>query len=103
MADMRCAETILSQLGGQRFVAMTGAKNFVGSDNSLSFRLPGAGGYCKASIDFVRIHLEPSDTYTVEFGKIRGTTYKVVESVGDVYNDSLTAVVERVTGLRCSL
>ena len=32
---MNCAEIILGQLGGNRFVAMTGAKEFV-YDNSLN-------------------------------------------------------------------
>ena len=37
--DMRVAETILSQLGGNRFRVMTGAKNFAATDNSLRMRI----------------------------------------------------------------
>ena len=38
-ADMRVAEEILRQLGGNRFRVMTGAKNFSGTDNSLRMRI----------------------------------------------------------------
>lgn len=34
------AETILSQLGGRRFIAFTGAKEFVAIESGLMFRLP---------------------------------------------------------------
>ena len=52
MRPMEVANTILEQLGGRQFQAMTGASQFVGSKNSLSFRLPGAGGFCKAGMQF---------------------------------------------------
>jgi hypothetical protein len=39
MTDMTVSQTILSQLGGNRFIAMTGSKNFVESDGALSFKL----------------------------------------------------------------
>ena len=39
MSDMRVANTILEQLGGRRFIAMTGSSNFGGFENSLSMRL----------------------------------------------------------------
>ena len=39
MTDLTVSQTILSQPGGNRFIAMTGSKNFVGSDDALSFEL----------------------------------------------------------------
>jgi len=39
MADLTVAKTILEQLGGELFVAMTGAKNFVGTEDSLTSHL----------------------------------------------------------------
>ncbi len=39
MADLTVAKTILEQLGGELFVAMTGAKNFVGTEDSLTFEV----------------------------------------------------------------
>jgi hypothetical protein len=41
---------------------MTGAKNFAGSENSLSFRIPGSG-FAGDGINAVHITLDPSDTY----------------------------------------
>lgn len=36
---MSVAETILQQLGGQRFTAMTGSKNYLADGNSLRMTL----------------------------------------------------------------
>ena len=33
-------DTILEQLGGNRFISMTGAKTFVWDDNKLQFSIP---------------------------------------------------------------
>jgi hypothetical protein len=35
-------QEILRQLGGNKFIAMTGAKNFVAGDGILAFRIPKA-------------------------------------------------------------
>jgi hypothetical protein len=35
MSNLTVANTILEQLGGGRFIAMTGAKSFVGGEDSL--------------------------------------------------------------------
>ena len=37
---MTIANTILEQLGGNKFIAMTGAKNFVSDGNTLRMTLP---------------------------------------------------------------
>jgi len=103
MSDMTVAKTILSQLGGNRFKMMTGAKNFIGTDNSLIFKLPGAGGFCKNGINKVVITLMPSDTYKVDFYRTRGATVKLIESCEDVYCNNLREVFERITGLCTSL
>lgn len=57
--DMTGAKTILAQLGGRRFIAMTGASQFGGTADpiSLKFTLPGR------TISKVVITLDPSDTY----------------------------------------
>ena len=59
-------ETILSQLGGSRFIAMTGAKEFVGDVNSLKFKIPKNG----SKANYCKVILEPTDLYTVEFIKV---------------------------------
>ena len=103
MSDMTVANTILSQLGGNRFAVMTGARDFAYTANSLSFRLPGNGGFCKSGINYVTITLNGSDLYDVIYMQIRGSKLTTVEEVNDIYFDSLTDSIERVTGLRTSL
>ena len=39
LTDITVARSILDQLGGARFVAMTGAREFVGSADSLTFKI----------------------------------------------------------------
>jgi hypothetical protein len=93
------AQTIYRQLGGGRFVAMTGAKNLVSSENSLSFRLP-IGTYRS-----VRIELTPLDTYAVTFydRRKREKGQPNEKELPNVYADQLIDVIEFNTGLRLSL
>ena len=94
---MQIAQTILEQLGGDRFSLMTGAKHFVGSADALTFRLP--SNFARSGINAVRVKLDPSDTYTVEFMKIRGVKVETVATEEMVYCDTLQATFKRVTGL----
>ncbi len=97
--DMTVAKTILEQLGGNRFVAMTGSRNFVGDTNSLSFRVV----HAKDGINACQIKLDPSDTYTVRFYRVgdRRTGYKHTDKSvhEDIYFDQLQELFTRVTGL----
>ena len=97
------AETILQQLGGRMFRMMTGARDFIGGENELMFRIPRI-----RKINKVRIELLPSDTYKVEFLHIyrrRGCGFQVrtVESFEDVYAEDLRRIFEQTTGLDTSL
>jgi hypothetical protein len=93
------AETILQQLGGCKFIVMTGAKDFVGSDSTLSFRI----GRNSTSGNGVMIALTPSDTYTIELvrvAKVKGTmTRTILRRLQNVYNDQLQEVFTELTGL----
>lgn len=98
MTDLTVAQTILAQLGGSRFKAMTGANSFTGSADTLSFRVPKAAKGIKAVI----VKLLPSDTYEVRFlGQRRAPTFEVfdVAKHDDVYCDQLQAVFTAETGL----
>ena len=101
--DLTVATEILRQLGGRPFQVMTGAKNFVGDTNALRFALPGRSGFVKDGINHVTVTLDPSDTYTVTFRRVRGTKVTVVSEHTDIYNDQLRGLFEDVTGLRTSL
>jgi hypothetical protein len=93
--QMQIAKTILEQLGGNRFVRFTGAKNLVALESGLLFSIPKA----KDSINRVRITLTPADTYTVEFCAVRGSKVKEVAKLEDVYCDMLVELFETNTGL----
>lgn len=96
------AETILKQLGGNQFVAMTGAKNFgFDANGSLSFRLP------TRKINCVKITPNALDLYDIEFRKITRRKLDIdnhlVAMDGNIYADNLRGIFEKETGLRTSL
>jgi|ERR1017187_2320442 hypothetical protein len=97
--DVQVANTILQQLGGAQFAALTGAKQFVAGDMFLQFSIPTSND----GINKVRITLDPRDTYTVEFWAIRKAWFKQISSHSDVYCDMLQDVFEHATGLYVTL
>ena len=89
--------TILSQLGGGRRLGMfLGAKEYVCSEDSLSFRFTARGA---KGINKVNVRLDPSDTYTVQFFRATKAGVKLVTEESDVYCDQLVSVLEQKTGL----
>lgn len=101
MTNRDIANTILEQLGGNRFRAMTGAKSFSAGERSLAFRL--SSRLTRDKIACVRITLGASDTYAVEFLAIRGLKVVVVDMRVDVFCDQLQDVFTQVTGLQTRL
>jgi hypothetical protein len=95
------ANTILQQLGGTRFVAMTGAKDFSIIENGLQFKLP--NNFAKNGINCVRVVLTSKDLYDVEYGLIKNFEYSVVNKDTDLYNDQLQNSFRTNTGLEVSL
>lgn len=101
--DNGVAAEILRQLGGKRFAKVTGAKDFLGDEKSLMFSLPSTRHFVKDGINKVRITLDPSDTYTIEFMKISRRNgefnIKTIKETDGIYNDMLQEVFSRYTGL----
>jgi len=94
---------ILRQMGGShRLGAMIGAHSFVYVDagDALIFRWKARA---KNKANSVKMTLEPSDTYRVEFWSIRGTTIKQVGDFDGIYADQLKPLFETQTGLYLSL
>src|ERR1700686_4088722 len=87
MMRSEVAETILVQLGGNRFMAMTGARNFLADGNALRFRLP--SNFAQHGINAVTIRLNGRDLYDVTFSRVRGIGVDIVTELRDVYCDSL--------------
>ena len=95
----RIADVILEQLGGSRFLQMTGASHLVAGDRALHMRLPrNASG-----ANFLSIELEPSDTYRITFAKLRNVTIREVYVADRVHVDELRPIFEKVTNLATSL
>jgi hypothetical protein len=104
MTDMTVANTILEQLGGRMFVTMTGAKEMIGSDNSLTMRVNGR--YNSAvRVNLFRVILDANDTYTVKAMFLSLSTGKLtlVAESSDIYCDGLQDAFERMTGLFTTL
>lgn len=99
MSNKQVAETILSQLGGNRFIAMTGASSFSYGDACLNFRI----GSNPKKVKAVRITLEPSDTYKMEFLTIRKFEVKTLSEVSGIYCDMLQEIFTNHTGLYTKL
>lgn len=98
----------LQQLGGNKFLAMTGAKNLMydEKENYFSFKLPRA----KNGINYVKITLNSNDYYDIEYATFRmsmksekGYTYKVKKSFDNVPAENLRDNFEQTTGLYTSL
>lgn len=99
MTDKTVATTILSQLGGNRFIAMTGSKQFSCTDNLITFKV----GSNPKKVSHVRITLDPSDTYTMEFLKVSMKEIKTLKKITGVYCDMLRDIFTDNTGLYTSL
>jgi len=96
---MKVHEVIFEQLGGSAFQAMTGAKDILFDSTGIQFRV----GRNPKRVTHVRITLDPSDTYTVEFFRIRKLELIPVSSFELVYFDMLQPLFTSETGLETHL
>lgn len=96
-STLTVANMIRDQLGRMAF-AMMGASMLSGDHRSLQFRIKGS-----PKVNSIRIVLDPSDTYTVQFWRLRGINAKLVSEFSDIYADSLRRLIEKETGLYLSL
>ena len=94
------AETILSQLGGQRrLVMMTGAHTFLIHRNGLSFKFANMG----QEVNYVKIILNGNDYYDVTLGRIWGDTYKIIHEDTDIDAENLVDYIQTNSGLALHL
>ena len=105
------ANTIFQQLGGGRFAAMTGAKNFMTIDNGLRFKI----GRNASKANTVEIKLNSLDLYDMTFTKFIPGKLKIdhkaqtatftedklttVREYHDIYCDQLEELFTETTGL----
>jgi hypothetical protein len=114
------AQIILEQLGGRKFLAMTGAKNLLNTGKGLSMHLPRNAGKAK----YLTITLNSMDTYDMKFqrekrtldkaltaaakaagmsNKFYNTEIVVVKEYKGVYSDMLQDLFTEVTGMYTTL
>lgn len=108
---MTVANEILKQLGGNKFLAMTGANHLLSDGNTLRMNLPKNA----SKANRLWITLNADDTYTMNFfkftaGRLNKKTFvwtedkKVdVKEVKGVYCDMLQDIFTSVTGMYTSL
>jgi len=91
------AGLILKQLGGNKFIAMTGAKDFIRDDKKsmIGFKI---GHNCN-NINYVRITLNSMDTYDMEFLSIRKFKVTIKHKSTCVYCDNLQRIFTHYTGM----
>jgi len=91
------AGVVLQQLGGNKFIAMTGASEFV-KDEKRALCCFKIGRNCKG-VNYIKIRLNSMDTYDMEFVYIRSNKITVKSEAKNVYNDQLQSVFTEHTGL----
>jgi hypothetical protein len=93
------AQTILQQLGGNKFIAMTGSHTFVKHENWLRMTLRRNVVGAK----WLKITLNCNDLYDLEFLSERKGVVSTKRLVEGVYFDQLQEVFTSVTGLYTKL
>lgn len=104
-ASLDVAKTILDQMGGQRrLTLMIGAKKFVALNEppGVSFQFMSTDEPSKTG-NRIKVTLNALDIYDIEFGFVRGTSYRVVKEYSNVYADQLEPLFRRQTGLALRL
>jgi hypothetical protein len=100
-SDVTIANTILSQLGGQRFLAMTGAKFLLAHESALSFHLP--SNFATNGINRVRIDLTAADLYDITLMRAHGLKVFYETKIEGLHCDQLRSIFTEATGLEVSL
>ncbi len=96
--ETNVARTILAQLGGNRFIAMTNGQPILDEENqALNVKLP--------RYKFVRIQLNGLDLYDIELKQMNTRTFEF-KSLGirkNVHVEELRNTFTELTGLYCTL
>ena len=108
-SNAEIANTILNQLGGGRFIVMTGSKDMIAIYNGLRMSLAKNG----SKANRLEITLNAMDTYDMRFYRYTGPRYSTrggqfkmypekvttVKEYNDIYCDQLQEIFTSVTGL----
>lgn len=95
------AKVIAAQLGGGRFVVMTGANRMLAVERGLQFKLP--SNFAKDGINCVEVKLNDRDLYDLSFKRIRGLNVTLVAEAENIDAEALRGVFAEATSLAVSL
>ena len=95
MNNKDTATTILNQLGGNKFIAMTGAKDFLTGGNDITFKI----GKNSSKANMINIILDEDDTYTMKF--IKFTNFRMTKTFEFI--EAKTEVLKEVKGIYCDM
>jgi len=93
------ASELLKQLGGNKFISMTGAKDLSFSGLGLTMQI----GKNSKGVTHVRFQLSSKDLYDITFYSIRGSNVKTKSKEKGVYVDQLGKIFKKNTGLKTGL
>ena len=93
------ASELLKQLGGNKFISMTGAKNLTFSGLGLVMQI----GKNSKGVTHVRFKLSSKDLYDIDFLSIRGSNVKTKSKEKGVFVDQLGKIFKKNTGLKTGL
>lgn len=95
--NMTTAAQILNQLGGNKFIAMTGAACF-SDGNTLIAKFKGS-----KIANIMYVTLNENDLYDVKICKFKGLDIKLIKEVIGAYAEMLKPIFEQTTGLKTSI
>ena len=95
---MQVAQEILRQLGGNKFLAITGSHTPVADSKNNTLRLTLKPNKVKAK--YLKIKLNGNDTYTMTFFSV-GKDFRIItkKEFEGIYCDQLVELFEETTGL----
>lgn len=95
-------KTIVEQMGGKKFMMMTGCKKLLidGERPAVTFEI---GSGAKKRIKYVKVELMGDDTYTMTLSKIFKFEHKILATHEGVYFDMLQDIFTQETGMYTSL
>jgi hypothetical protein len=92
------AETIRTQIG-HKALYMIGAKNLLGHDDALSFKI----GRNSKSVNYIKITLTAMDLYDIKYSYVTKNGEKIRNEEKGLYADMMHDSIERNTGMYTSL
>ena len=98
--DGETSKIIIDQLGGNHFIAMTGAKDFFCGEEGLTFKL---GRFPGVKINRIQIQLNSLDLYDIKFMRVWNLTCKTLKELNGIYGEDLQEIFTRETGLHTHL